>query len=366
MSGRGVSGLKTAWLAAAATAALTIAAPMPAPAAAPATMPATPARSGAPARAVSALHVVVIEGLGGEADYTHQFDTEAQALAASAQRLVAAGADADAGTGAADVRLLAGAAATRSAVLAYFHSLAGSMHRDDRLIVYLVGHGSYDGRQYKFNIPGPDLSDHDLAAMLDALPARRQLLVATGSASGALLQPLRRPGRILITGTRNGAERNVTHFAAAFVAALTAPAADLDKNGNVSAQEAFDYANRRVQDYFKQQALLASEHAVIQGAGGAQFTVGILQSALDADRGAGAADGAGPAGLAGAAGSARPEAAVPPELARRRADLNARIRALEQRKATLPPAQYAAQLDPLLLQLAEVQDRIDQGEPHAH
>ncbi|MGH8144325.1 MAG: hypothetical protein ACREU2_17660, partial [Steroidobacteraceae bacterium] len=52
-------------------------------------------------------------------------------------------------------------------------------------------------------------------------------------------------------------------------------------------------------------------------------------------------------------------------LTRRRDALNARIRALEQRKAALPPAQYAALLDPLLLQLAEVQERINGTDPQA-
>ncbi|MGH8207722.1 MAG: hypothetical protein ACRETK_13180, partial [Steroidobacteraceae bacterium] len=217
----------------------------------------------AASRASAALRVVVLEGLGGDAQYTLQFDTEARALAAAARRVAAPE----------DVRLLGGPNATRRVVLAYFHQLAGAMSRDDRLIVYLIGHGSYDGRQYKFNIPGPDLSDADLAMMLDALPAQRQLVVATGSASGALLVPLRKAERIVITATRNGDERNVTHFGAAFLAALTAPAADLDKDGSISAKEAFDYATRQVQDYFKHQVLLASEHAVLQGAGSELFTV---------------------------------------------------------------------------------------------
>jgi len=286
----------------------------------------------APLCASAALRVVVIEGLGGQADYTQEFDTEARALAAAARHITASG----------DVRRLAGPQATRTAVLSYFHRIGGAMSREDRLIVYLIGHGSFDGRQYKFNIPGPDLTDRDLATMLDALPAQRQLIVATGSASGALLAPLRNPGRILICGTRNGAERNVTHFAAAFTAALTAPAADLNKDGTISAAEAFAYATRRVQDYFKHQALLASEHAVLQGNGADLFMLSHLGGAA-ADRPR-AVSAAGPATA----------------LARRRDELNARIRALEQRKSALAPAQYAAQLDPLLLELAELQERIDQ------
>jgi hypothetical protein len=293
----------------------------------------------------------VLEGLGGEAQYTQQFDTEAHALAAAARRV----------TTPEDVRLLAGSDVTRRVVLSYFHQLAGAMSRDDRLIVYLIGHGSYDGRHYKFNIPGPDLSDHDLAMMLNALPAQRQLIVATGSASGALLAPLRKSERIVITGTRNGDERNVTRFGAAFLAALTTPSADLDKDGTISAQEAFTFATRQVQDYFKREALLASEHAVLQGEGSGLFTVADLGPAaagpVTASASANGSDGVG--------AGARVGGAPPTALSRRREDLNVRIRALEQRKAALPPAQYAALLDPLLLELAEVQQRINAGDPQA-
>jgi len=302
-----------------------------------------------PLSAMAALRVVVLEGLGGQADYTRQFDAEAGALAAAARRITASE----------DVRLMSGPAVTRSAALSYFHRLAATMSRDDHLIVYLIGHGSFDGRQYKFNIPGPDLTDRDLAMMLDALPAQRQLVVATGSASGALLLPLRKPGRILITGTRNGDERNVTHFGAAFIAALTAPAADVNKDGTISAAEAFAYATRRVQDYFKHQALLASEHAVLQGNGGDLFTLSDLGGAANGAFAAGSAAGS---AATGPATATRPAAA----LARRRDQLNERIRALEQRKSTLSTAQYAAQLDPLLLALAELQERIDQGSQHVH
>jgi hypothetical protein len=310
----------------------------------------------APPCASAALRVVVLEGLGGEAQYTQQFDTEAHALAAAARRV----------TTPEDVRLLTGSDVTRRAVLSYFHQLAGAMSRDDRLIVYMIGHGSYDGRHYKFNIPGPDLSDDDLAMMLNALPAQRQLIVATGSASGALLAPLRKSERIVITGTRNGDERNVTRFGAAFLAGLTTPSADLDKDGTISAQEAFNFATRQVQDYFKREALLASEHAVLQGEGSDLFTVAQLGPAAAAAAAAVPATASAGANVsAGVGAGARVGSTPPTALIRRRDDLNVRIRALEQRKAALPPAQYAALLDPLLLELAEVQERINAGDPQA-
>jgi hypothetical protein len=286
-----------------------------------------------PRPAAAALHVVIIEGLGGEAAYADQFDEQVRALAKASRSL----------TEPANVRVFAGPAASRGAILAYFHALDGSLTRSDRLILYLVGHGSYDGREYRFNIPGPDLTGQDLAAVLNALPTPQQLVVATGSSSGALLDVLSRPGRLLITATRNGFEKNATRFGAALAEALGSSAADSDKNGAISAHEAFNYANRRVQDYYRAQTLLASEHAVLQGAEDARFTLATLAPTVAAGEGAGSAAGA------------------PAALLRQRAALNARIRALEQRKGAVPAAQYSSQLEQLLLQLAQLQERIDQA-----
>lgn len=288
--------------------------------------------------AQAAARVLIIEGLGGEPLYTRQFDAQVQALATCSRALH--GNDA--------VRVLAGEAATRAHILAQFRQVSSQLRRGDELIVYLVGHGSFDGREYKFNVPGPDLSDADLKAALQGVRAERQLLIVTGSASGALLPTLGAAHRVLLTATRNGDERNVTRFGAALVAALRSPEADTDKDGRISAQEAFTYAQRTVQDQYRRDGLLASEHAVLQGDEAGGFVLASLTRAAPA--------------------------AVPAERLRHRDALNARIRALEARKDTLAPADYQQRLQDLLLQLARLQQQIDQsdaprpaagGGPHA-
>ena len=54
----------------------------------------------------------------------------------------------------------------------------------DALVLMLIGHGSFDGVDYKINLPGPDLSAIELAGLLDRIPAGRQLVVNMTSASG--------------------------------------------------------------------------------------------------------------------------------------------------------------------------------------
>src|ERR1019366_9310409 len=48
-----------------------------------------------------------------------------------------------------------------------FAEIAGQAKPGDALVVMLIGHGTYDGHDYKFNIPGPDLTATELAALLD-------------------------------------------------------------------------------------------------------------------------------------------------------------------------------------------------------
>ena len=56
------------------------------------------------------------------------------------------------------------------------------------LVLMLIGHGSYDGSDYKFNLPGPDLSAAELATLLDTDSRRaRKLVVNMTSASGGAM-----------------------------------------------------------------------------------------------------------------------------------------------------------------------------------
>lgn len=302
----------------------------------------------------AAVRVLIVEGLGGEAQYARQFDAQVRALSADSQRLD--GADA--------VTVLAGQQATRERVLATLRGLRSQLDAGDELILYLIGHGSFDGRQYKFNLPGPDLSDADLRGALDGMPELRQLVIAPGSASGALLPILAAPRRVVLTGTRSGAEKNVTRFGSALVAALQSDEADTDKDGRVSVREAYAFATRAVQQAYRRDGLLASEHAVLQGQDAREFTLAALPDA-GTDAGTGTDAGASAAAAGGRAAAAAPAqggiARVPAAWLQRRVALNERISALEGRKGALPAQEYQQQLQELLLQLARLQQQIDQA-----
>ena len=279
-------------------------------------------------------YYLIVGGLGGEAAYAEQFDKDVTELAAVARR----------STAASRVAVLKGEEATRDALVSNLDSLRTKAKPADSLIVMLVGHGSYDGEAYKLNLPGPDIDGTELAGLLGAIPARSQLVVNSTSASGAILETWAAEGRTLITATRSGFERNATRFAQHFAAALAAGSADINKNGVITAQEAFDYASRRVADSFTRDGALATEHPQIAGGAAGRIAVARLASAAPAIE----------------AAAADPAVAA---LVAERDKIDGEIEALRARRESMANDAYLAELQRLLVSLAEVQAKIDAAQP---
>jgi hypothetical protein len=283
-----------------------------------------------PTLAQAELYITIVQGLSGMPAYQSEFDSTREKIVAASNSMTATE----------RVSTFAGDAATREALLAHFSSLNTRMKADDRAAIYLIGHGSFDGEEYKFNIPGPDLSGSDFKQILADMPGQNHFLVATGSTSGAMVELIagqaENPDYILVAATRNGNERNATHFGRFFAEALTNEAADINKNNNISIQEAFDFADRSVQTYFEEEGRLATEHAQLRGEGAAQFSLArVNQIQLET---------------------------VDPrlnELVQQRQALDARIEELQLRRAEMNNADYLQQLQALILQSAEVSEQIE-------
>ena len=181
-----------------------------------------------------ATYYLTVAGLGGEPEYEQQFT----ALAKDVDKaLRTAGVDAH-------VETLFGKEATRQRLTEKFAAISSQARPDDEFVLILIGHGSFDGVAYKFNLLGPDVSAEELARLCDRVPAKRQLIVNTTSASGGAVPALERPGRAVVAATKSGTEKNATVFCRYWVEALHDPEADVDKNEAISALEAFQYAAR--------------------------------------------------------------------------------------------------------------------------
>jgi hypothetical protein len=234
------------------------------------------------------------------------------------------------------VAALSGKAATREALRQALGAVERAAASTDAVLLALIGHGNVDGTVYKFNVPGADVTCDDLRQWLDRLPARRQLVVLATSAGGACLGPLARPGRVVMSATRSGSERNAPVFARYFIEALRDPGADRDHDEAVTALEAFRYTEQRVQRFYADQKRLATEHPMLSTGEPGDFVV--------AYRGATRRPGAG-----------NPRSA----LALRKVALEDDLRALKIRKAALAREEYLNELEKKLLELARLQETLD-------
>ena len=290
-----------------------------------------------------ATYYLTVAGLGGEPDYEQRF-----AMWAGEIESVVKAADSDA-----RIETLKGAAATRANVRGALEKISRESKPQDALVVMLIGHGAYDGVDYKINLPGPDLSASDLAALLDRVPAVRQLVVNMTSSSGGAMEALRHPNRIVITSTKTGSERNATVFARFWVEALRDPAADTDKNETISALEAFRYAQRKVAEYYETEKRLATEHAVLEDTG-----QGAAVRAPAAENNEGLRAAAFPLVRLGASKSQanNPEKKT---LLAKKDQIEQQIDELKYNKAALAPDEYKKKLAALLLDLAKTQEELD-------
>jgi hypothetical protein len=172
------------------------------------------------------------------------------------------------------------------------------------------------------------------------------------SASGEFIKSLAAKGRIVITATRSGQETNATRFAGFFIAALNANDADTDQDGHTSVFEAFIYANRLTEDFYKRAGRLATEHALLDDNGD-----GVGHEKIEAGEGL----------LARATyldSLSLNEAAAnvaSGKLLKERARLEGEIEQLIARKASLGEAEYEANLERLFVELAKVNRSIKQA-----
>lgn len=292
--------------------------------------------------APAATFYLNLAGLGGELDYTQRFKMWAEDIDGSLKK---AGGDATVTT------LIS---PTREQVRARFAEVAKQAKPADSLVLILIGHGTYDGQDYKFNIPGPDITAAEFAALMDKVPAQRQLVVNMTSCSGGAIEQLRRPNRIVISATKTGSEKNATNFARYFAEALREPAADTDKNESISALEAFRYAQTKTTEFFDTQKRLATEHSVIEDTG-----KGTGERNATAENGQGKLASSFTVVRLGANAAAARDPKKRPLLDKKE-QLEQAIEKLKFEKAAMPAQEYKRQLTQLLLELAKTQEALDQ------
>ncbi len=294
------------------------------------------------------VFLLIVVGLAGEADQGKLFHKWGNTLAQASARL-----------GVTDDRLVylvdapiegdvkVTGRATRDEITKALQRFATEAGPDDIVLVTLIGHGTFDGRAAKINLPGPDMGPAEFNALLQKLPSKQVVFVNTTSASGPFVADLSGPGRTLVTATRNGAEQYNTLFGGYFVEALTSETADTDKNKRISVLEAFLYAKAEVARSYEREGLLATEHALLDDNGdkeGSQEPAA-LGTAKDGKVAAVISLGA----------TVADDLPTDPKLRAlhlERRELERRVEALRLLKDGMEPARYTAELERLVTAIA--------------
>ena len=247
-----------------------------------------------------------------------------------------------------DETVKTGEAANSANVRRVFSEIKGKGAKDDFVLVVLLGHGTYDGDVAKFNLVGPDLTAKDWTDMLSGIGGRLAVINTT-EASFPFLASLASKGRIVITATDSAAQKYATVFPEYFIKSMKEASSDLDKNGRTSIFEVFAAASAAVKQHYEQRGQLATERALLDDNGDGK---GREASAEGPD-----------GGVARIAylDAENPAEAANPELAalvRRRRTLEAGAEELKLKKGEIPDAEWNAQFEKLMVELAQVSAEI--------
>ena len=286
-------------------------------------------------------YAVIINGPGGEASYTKQFEEWTGQLSSVLSDRYGF-----------DAKHITVPRATADEVKRVFGTLKTQLDANNVLFLFLIGHGSFDGKESKFNLIGPDISATEYNALLSSLPTRRVVVFNMSSASGEFIKSLAAKGRIVVTATRNGQETNATRFTGFFIAALQATDADTDQDGHTSVLETFVYANRLTGDFYKRANRLPTEHALIDDNGD-----GVGHEKVEAGEGLLARA----TYLDSLSVDEAAATAATGKLLKERTRLEGEIEQLIARKSSTPEAEYEATLERLFIELAKVNRSIKQA-----
>jgi Peptidase C13 family len=292
------------------------------------------------------VFLLIIVGLGGDPETAGTFHRWGNTLAEASERL-----------GVPPERLvyLAGETvegdtrvsgrSTRDEVTKALTKFAAEAGPEDLVFITLIGHGQWDGRAAKFNMPGPDMGPEDFEPLLKKLRTTQIVLVNTASSSGPFLEALSAPGRTLVSATRSGAEHYTTLFGGFFVDALNSPTADADKNKRISVLEAFQFAKAEVTRAYEREGLLATEHPLLDDDGDRKGSAEPTPTGPDGKVAA-------VLSLGDASDDGLPADPKLRALHLERRELERRVESLRLLKDSMEPARYTSELEKLVTAVA--------------
>jgi len=246
------------------------------------------------------------------------------------------------------VTVLSNEKATQAEIKDAFVKLKDQIKPTDSFFLFLIGHGSYDGLEYKFNNVGPDLTGSDFSKLLSTLSASRIVVVNSSSNSGGATEAMSGKNRMIVSATKTGFEGNDTVFYQYFLDGLKMTAADENKDHKISVWEAFKFAVDGTERFYKDAGRIATEHPQVSD-NGAPMTGVVPQAPILASLTAFNVD--------------RPVAVADAKLQTLLDEqklIQQKIETLQINKASMLPEDFDKQIEELILQLALKSQQVEE------
>jgi hypothetical protein len=291
------------------------------------------------------LSVLVVVGAPGSPTYGEKFAQETTswkaACAKAGLKVITIGSEAE--------------SKVRTDAQALRESIEKVITTEDALWLVLIGHGSFDGREAKFNLRGPDIVADDLASWLK--PMKHDVaIIQTASSSAPFLRALSAPNRVVVSATKSADEVFYTRFGEFFAKAIGGvPDADMDHDEQVSLLEAFLWSSKQVDRFFETEGRIATEHALMDDNGDglgtrADWFEGLRCVKL-------AKEDAKPDGNLARQWSLLlnpDEARLSDDVRKQRDALERQVQELRSRKDATPADEYYARLEKLMIEIAKL------------
>ena len=294
--------------------------------------------------------IVIVVGAPGTPEFGKTFTTSADSWEAAAKE------------GEASITRIGLEEAGETSDLKQLEEKLGALAKQESkpLWIVLIGHGTFDGREAKFNLRGEDLSASMLAKWLK--DSKRPIAVINTSASSApFLKALSKKDRIVMTATKSGTEDSYARFGQYLSESINSPEADIDQDGAASLLEAFLSATKQVKEFYEKEGRIVTEQALVDDNGDK------LGTPADFFRGTrvvlATKDGTVPDGLRAQQWHLVPSEAernLPDESRQQRDKLEAELFALRARKDSMNEDSYFTGMERIARALAKIYQQAEQ------
>jgi len=155
---------------------------------------------------------------------------------------------------------------TASQISRLMETFASTVRPDDRFIFYYIGQANAAGGELRFNLPGPDMTQKELAGRLGRIKAGIQLVVLDCPCAALAAKALAGTNRVIVCASA-ATQVYGTRFSPHFVHALAQPQTDANRDGKVSLLEAFTETAKEIEQWYRQKGLLPTETPCLEDDG---------------------------------------------------------------------------------------------------